>query len=150
MPRIERQAAVVWEGNLARGEGTVAAASTGAFTELPFSLPSRIAVTQGKTSPEELLAAAHGGCITMSLAGELTQAGFPPERLDVTVTIVMDEVGDKGHLIVGSEVDAVARVDGIDEEAFTAIVRTADEACPFSTLIRASASVTVRARLEAS
>ncbi len=150
MPRIERQAAVVWEGNLARGEGTLTAASTGAFSELPFSLPSRIAVTQGKTSPEELLAAAHGGCITMSVAGELTGAGFPPERLDVTVTIVMDEVGDKGHLVVGSEVDVRARVDGIGAEAFAAILETADAACPLSTLIRASASVTVRAHLESS
>lgn len=150
MPRIERRAAIVWEGNLARGDGSMTAASTGAFAELPFSLPSRVEVTQGKTSPEELLAAAHGGCITMSLAGELTKAGFPPERLDVSVNVVMDEVGDRGHLVVASEVDISARVEGIDEAAFAAAVDEADASCPFSTLIRASASVSVRARLESS
>ena len=150
MPRIERQAAVVWEGNVARGSGSLTALSTGAFTELPFSLPSRLAVTQGTTSPEELLAAAHGGCISMSLAGELTRAGFPPERLDVVVNIVMDEVPDQGHLVVGSEVDVAARVPGIDDADFAVAVEAADVGCSFSALIRASASVTVRAHLEAS
>ena len=150
MPRIERQAAVVWEGNVARGSGTLTARSTGAFTELPFSQPSRLTVTAGKTSPEELLAAAHGGCISMSLAGELTRAGFPPERLDVTVTVVMDEVSELGHLVVASEVDVTARVPGIDDAGLAVAVEAADAGCPFSTLIRASASVTVRAHLEAS
>ena len=149
MPRIERQAAVVWEGNVARGNGSLTALSTGAFTELPFSLPSRLNVTQGKTSPEELLASAHGGCITMSLATELTSAGFPPERLDVTVNIVMDEVPDQGHLVVASEVDVAARVAGIGEADFAAAVEAADSGCSFSALIRASASVTVRAHLNA-
>jgi osmotically inducible protein OsmC len=147
MPRIERQSAVTWEGNLARGEGSLTALSTGAFSALPFSLPSRIAVTHGKTSPEELLAAAHGGCITRSRAGELTGAGFPPERLETTVNIVMDEV-DGRHLVVASEVEVAARVAGIDQPAFDAAVQAADEGCSFSALIRASASVTVRARLE--
>ena len=82
MPRIVRDADVVWEGNLARGAGAITAASSGAFDALPYSLPTRIAAPEGKTSPEELLAAAHGGCFTMSLAGELTAAGTPPGRLD--------------------------------------------------------------------
>ena len=100
MPRIERTAEIVWEGNLARGGGAITA-GTGAFSSLPFSLPSRIGEPGGKTSPEELLAAAHGGCLTMSLASELTQAGTPPTRLDVTCRIVMDEVEGEGHQIVG-------------------------------------------------
>ena len=103
MPHIERTIDIVWEGNVARGNGTITGRS-GAFTDLPFSLPSRIAVTQGKTSPEELLAAAHAGCLTMSIAGELTKDGTPPERLDVTCTIVMDEVEGQGHEIVASHV----------------------------------------------
>jgi osmotically inducible protein OsmC len=74
MPRIERTAHVTWEGNVARGRGHISG-DTGAFSELPFSLPTRIGAAEGKTSPEELLAAAHGGCITMSLASELSQAG---------------------------------------------------------------------------
>ena len=80
MPRIERSADVVWEGNVARGQGHLTA-GTGAFSELPFSLPSRISATAGKTSPEELLAAAHAGCLTMSLGTELTTDGTPPGRL---------------------------------------------------------------------
>ena len=77
MPRIERTAQVAWEGNVARGKGSLTR-RTGAFSGLEFSLPTRIGQAEGKTSPEELLAAAHGGCITMSLASELTQAGTPP------------------------------------------------------------------------
>src|SRR5689334_25410325 len=128
MPHIERHAQLVWEGNLARGEGTVSGDS-GAFTGLGFSLPTRIAQVAGKTSPEELLAAAHGGCLTMSLAGELTSAGAPPGRLDVAVTIVMDEIEGQGHQIVGSRVDMVARVEGLDDAALQAAVVKADEGC---------------------
>jgi lipoyl-dependent peroxiredoxin len=147
MPHIERTAHVGWDGNLARGAGSIDATS-GAFVQLPFSLPSRIGEPGGKTSPEELLAAAHGGCITMSLAGELTGAGTPPGRLDTTVTIVMDEVEGQGHQIVGSNVELVARVDGIDDAALQAAAVAAHEGCPFSQLLeRAGAKVSVTARL---
>jgi lipoyl-dependent peroxiredoxin len=148
MPRIERTATISWEGNTARGNGLLSAGG-GAFADVPFSLPSRIAPVEGKTSPEELLAAAHGGCFAMSLATELTKAGAPPERLDVQVRIVMNEVPGKGHLVVGSEVDVEARVPGVSAETFEAAVAAADEGCPFAVLIRASASVTVRAQLTA-
>jgi lipoyl-dependent peroxiredoxin len=148
MPHIERTAHVGWDGNLARGEGLLDASSSGAFARLPFSLPSRIGEPGGKTSPEELLAAAHGGCITMSLAGVLTGAGTPPGRIDATVTIVMDEVEGRGHQIVGSEVEMVARVDGIDEGALQEAAAMAHEECPFSQLLeRAGATVSVTARL---
>ena len=84
----------------------------------------------------------------MSLAGELTAAGTPPGRLDVSVTIVMDEVEGQGHQIVGSRVEMVARVDGIDDAALQAAVEKADAGCPFSQLLkRAGATVTVTARL---
>lgn len=136
MPRIVREAHVSWEGNQARGAGALTAASSGAFTGLPYSLPSRIGKTEGKTSPEELLAAAHGGCFTMSLTGELTKAGTPPTRIDVRCTITMDEVEGRGHLIVHSTLDIRARVSGIDQETLEAVVREADEGCSFSALLR--------------
>src|SRR5260221_4728023 len=132
MPHIERTANVVWEGNVARGGGTISAATSGAFSDLGFSLPTRIGQAEGKTSPEELLAAAHGGCITMSLAGELTSAGTPPGRLDVTCTIVMDEVEGQGHQIVGSRVEAVVAVEGLNEAALQSVVAKADANCPVS------------------
>ncbi len=147
MPHIERTAHVGWDGNLARGAGMIDAAS-GAFAMLPYSLPSRIGEAGGKTSPEELLAAAHGGCITMSLAGELTAAGTPPGRLDTAVTIVMDEVEGQGHQIVGSRVEMVARVAGVDDAALQAAAAQAHASCPFSQLLeRAGAEVSVTARL---
>jgi osmotically inducible protein OsmC len=147
MPHIERTAHVGWDGNLARGAGAIDAAS-GAFARLPYSLPSRVGEPGGKTSPEELLAAAHGGCLTMSLAGELTSAGTPPGRLDVECTIVMDEVEGQGHQIVGSRVAIVARVEGIDDDTLQAAVAQAHVECPFSQLLeRAGASVSLTARL---
>jgi lipoyl-dependent peroxiredoxin len=147
MPRIERSARVTWEGNLARGSGSIGG-DTGAFRELPYSLPTRIGQAEGKTSPEELLAAAHGGCLTMSLAGELTEAGTPPGRLDVRCRIVMDEVEGRGHQIVASHVEAAAAADGLDEAALRAALERADAGCPFSALLRgAGAEVHVSARL---
>jgi osmotically inducible protein OsmC len=147
MPHIERTAHIGWDGNLARGAGMLDAES-GAFARLPFSLPSRIGDPGGKTSPEELLAAAHGGCITMSLVGELTAAETPPGRVDTDVTIVMDEVEGQGHQIVGSQVEFVVRAEGVDDAALQAALAKADEGCPFSQLLkRAGATVTVTARL---
>ena len=143
MPRIERSAQVVWEGNVARGQGRITAA-TGAFTDLPYSLAARIGSPEGKTSPEELLAAAHGGCFTMSLATELVQAGTPPGRLVVRCRIVMDEVEGEGHQIVGSIVTVAAEVEGTDRAALEAAIEKADEGCPFSALLkRAGADVQV-------
>ena len=135
MPRIERDATIVWEGNVARGAGAISG-GTGAFADLGFSLPTRIGRAEGKTSPEELLAAAHGGCITMSLASELTQAGTPPGRLDVTCRIVMDEVEGQGHQIVASHVTIACAVEGADDRAIAAAIERADAGCPFSTLLR--------------
>jgi osmotically inducible protein OsmC len=147
MPRIERTAEVVWEGNVARGVGSISGGS-GAFSGLEFSLPTRIGAAEGKTSPEELLAAAHGGCITMSLASELTQAGTPPGRLAVTCLIVMDEIEGQGHQIVASHVDMLATADGLDDEGLQAAVAMADKGCPFSNLLeRAGVDVVVSARL---
>jgi osmotically inducible protein OsmC len=142
VPRIERSAEVVWEGNLARGEGHITA-GTGAFTALPYSLPTRIGQAEGKTSPEELLAAAHAGCIGMSLAGELTGAGTPPERLTVDCTVVMDEVEGEGHQIVASHVTMRVRADGVDADALAGALERADAGCPFSSLLR-KAGVDVR------
>jgi osmotically inducible protein OsmC len=148
VPHIERTAVVVWEGNVARGAGLISAATSGAFSDFGFSLPTRIGQAEGKTSPEELLAAAHGGCVTMSLASELTSAGTPPGRLDVTCTIVMDEVEGQGHQIVGSRVEAVVAVEGLDATALQTAVEKADESCPFSQLLkRAGAEVQISAQL---
>ena len=148
MPRIERHADVYWDGTNTRGRGRIDA-GTGAFTNLEYSNAVRIGKgDEGKTSPEELLAAAHAGCFATSVAGELSRAGTPPERLDVHANVVMNEVESKGHLIVESQVRVRARVPGIEVSAFRRVVEEADTGCPFSALIRASAKVSIDAELE--
>ena len=149
MPRILRNATVAWEGSLARGSGVVDADSSGAFS-LPFTLASRVFDPEGKTSPEELLAAAHACCYSTSLAGEVARAGGTVERLEVRCEITMDEVESGDHRIVASAIDARGRVDGLDAEGFQRAVETADNGCPLSALIRGTASVTVRGQLESS
>jgi osmotically inducible protein OsmC len=147
MPRIQRQASVTWEGNVARGSGAITAA-TGAFSALPYSLASRVEKPDGKTSPEELLAAAHAACYAMSLAGELAGAGTPVEQLDVQAVVTLDEVEDGSHRIVASELLARARVDDVDAETLDRLAASASEGCPFTNLIEASGTVTVNATLE--
>ncbi len=147
MPRIVREADINWEGNVARGAGTISAVTSSAFTGLGFTLAARIGVPEEKTSPEELLAGAHGACFTMSLANELSKAGTPPQRLDVRCVVTMDEVEGKGHQVVHSEIQARGSVVGCDEAAFAQAAEAADASCPFSALIRASATVAVSATL---
>jgi osmotically inducible protein OsmC len=139
----------VWEGSLSRGSGVVGGDSSGSFS-LPFTLASRVADPEGKTSPEELLAAAHACCFSTSLAGEVARAGGTVVRLDVTCEITMDEVEGGDHRIVASALAARARVEDLDPDGFQRAVEAADSGCPFSALVRASASVTVRAELESS
>lgn len=147
MPRVQRSATVTWEGNVARGNGAISAA-TGAFSGLPYSLASRVERPDGKTSPEELLAAAHAACYSMSLAGELAGAGTPVEHLEVHATVTLDQVEDGSHRIVASELLARARVKETDAATLNRLAETASEGCPFTKLIEASATVTVNATLE--
>ena len=147
MPRVQRSADVTWEGNVARGSGAITG-STGTFAHLPYSLASRIEKADGKTSPEELLAAAHAGCFAMGLAGELAGAGSPVEHLDVRATVTLDQVEDGSHRIVASELLARARVKEIDGATLQRLAESASAGCPFTKLIEASATVTVNATLE--
>jgi lipoyl-dependent peroxiredoxin len=147
MPRVQREAQVTWEGNVARGSGAISGA-TGAFTELPYSLAARIEKPDGKTSPEELLAAAHAACFAMSLAGELAGAGSAPEHLDVRATVTLDQVEDGSHRIVSSELLARARVTGMDKGTLERLAQSASDGCPLTKLIEAGATVTVNATLE--
>jgi osmotically inducible protein OsmC len=134
VPRIERSARVSWHGSVARGGGAVSAAS-GAFGELPLTLASRIGDPEGRTSPEELLAAAHAGCFAMSLGSELARDGTPPDSIAVDCTVVMDEVEGEGHQIVGSRI-RVAAASAAPVEALDAAIARADDGCPFSALLR--------------
>jgi lipoyl-dependent peroxiredoxin len=143
VPRIERSAKVEWEGSVSRGAGTISG-DTGAFSGLPYTLASRIGEPEGKTSPEELLAAATAGCFTTSLGSELARDKTPPTRMEIRCLVVMDEVPGQGHQIVGADITVHAEVEGTTEEALAAAIERADEGCPFSSLLRrAGATVTV-------
>ncbi len=147
MPRIVREAEIEWEGTTARGSGVVTAGSSGAFA-LPTTIASRVADPEGKTSPEELLAAAHATCYVTSLGSELARMGTPPERMHVHCLITMDEVEGMGHRIVSSAITARGVVPGADAATFAQAAEAADAGCPFSALVRASATVTIHAELE--
>jgi lipoyl-dependent peroxiredoxin len=147
MPRIVREADATWEGSVARGAGVVSASSSRAF-ELPMTIASRVADPEGKTSPEELLAAAHASCFITSLGSELARAGTPPVHLEVHCTITMDEVEGMGHRIVASAISARGVAPGADAASFAQAAEEADAGCPFSSLIKASATVTIEATLE--
>ena len=147
MPRIVREADVVWEGTVSRGSGVVTATSSRAF-DLPFTIASRISDPKGKTSPEELLAAAHASCFVTSLGSELARAGTPPERLAVHCRITMDEVQGIGHRIVSSAIAAHGTVPDCDAAAFAQAAESADAGCSFSALLKASATVTIEATLD--
>jgi lipoyl-dependent peroxiredoxin len=147
MPRIVREAAITWTGTTSRGSGVVRAASSGAF-ELPITLASRIADPEGKSSPEELIAAAHASCFVTSLGSELARAATPPEHMEVRCTITMDQIESGDHRIVSSHLAATAIAPGADAESLARAAEAADAGCPITALIRASATVTVEATLE--
>ena len=137
MPRIVRDADVVWEGNLARGAGAISAASSGAFSSLPYSLPTRIGGSPDKTSPEELLAAAHGGCFTMSLAAVLGGAGLVAQHMATTAEVTLESV-DGGFAITAVHLVLRARIDGTDQATFERMVAVAEANCPVSKLLKAA------------
>src|SRR5256885_3433145 len=117
MPTAERRAEVVWEGNLTEGHGEITSTGSGAFGNLPVTWEARAGESGGKTSPEELIAAAHAACYSMALSNGLARAGHPAERLAVEATCTF-EVGEGGARIAGVALDLKAKVPGIDEEAF--------------------------------
>lgn len=142
-----RSATVTWTGSLAEGSGTVTAGTTGLFTDLPVSWASRTEAPEGRTSPEELLAAAHASCFSMSLAGGLTRAGTPPDHVHVSATVTFEKVGDAWS-VTRSELDVVGVVPGIDEAAFEAAADRAKDGCPISRALAGSVELVVTATLE--
>ena len=140
-----RTAQTTWEGPLASGAGTVRMGS-GAAGELAVSWASRTERADGKTSPEELAAAAHSACYAMALALRLGEHKSVPERLAITATVTLDEA-DGVPTIVSSHLDVTARVPGLDPAGFDAVIGEASELCPVSRLF-AGAKITVDAALE--
>ncbi|ORA77895.1 OsmC family peroxiredoxin [Mycobacterium malmoense] len=146
MSIAERSAQTTWEGPLASGEGALSKGSSGALDGLPLSWASRTERPGGKTSPEELAAAAHSSCFAMALALKLGENQTPPRRLDVTATVTLDAV-DGIPTITTSRLRVRAQVAGLDAEAFAAVVDQAAALCPVSRLF-AGAKIAVDAELD--
>ena len=142
-----RTATATWTGSLAEGSGTVSAGTTELFTDLPVSWASRTEDPEGRTSPEELLAAAHAGCFSMALSGDLVRAGTPPDHLHVSATVTFDKVGDK-WTVTASELDVVGVVPGADDAAFDAAAQAAKDGCPISRALAGNVELSVPAALE--
>jgi lipoyl-dependent peroxiredoxin len=143
-----RQANVTWSGDLASGKGYVSAATSGAFKELEVSWPRRSEPdAQGKTSPEELLAAAHASCYAMALSAGLGGAGTKPESLAVTATVTFDRVGG-GFKVVSSALEVRGKVPNIDEAAFVKAAEAAKDGCPISSALKGNVDLSVKATLE--
>jgi osmotically inducible protein OsmC len=139
----ESRADTHWEGSLTKGRGTTSPAS-GAFGDVEVSWPARVERTEGTTSPEELLAAAHAACYCMALSHELTEAGSEPESLDASaaVTFVAGEGVKATHITVRG------RVPGIDQAAFEQAADSAGRNCPISGALAGNVEIDVNATLE--
>ncbi len=141
-----RQARAVWSGDLAKGSGEVSAISSGKFNALGVSWGARTESPQGKTSPEELLAAAHASCFAMALSAGLAKAGTPPKKLDVTSTVTFDKVGED-WTVVSSELEVKGDVPGMDAAAFAKAAEGAKDGCPISRALKNNVKLSVRPTL---
>jgi osmotically inducible protein OsmC len=139
----ESSATTTWEGDLAHGSGTTTPES-GAFQPVDVTWASRTSRSQGKTSPEELLAAAHASCYCMALSHELAEGGNPPERLEATAVVDFEP----GEGVRSSHITVSGKVDGIDQQRFVEAARAAGVGCPISGALKGNVDIQVEATLE--
>src|SRR5437868_15304352 len=145
MAVFNRSVTTDWEGGLMDGSG-VAEAGTGAFS-LPVTFASRIGEPAGKTSPEELMAAAHAACYAMALNGTLGRKGASAERTHVTATVTADR-GEAGIKILSSKLTVVAHgLTGLDASKFAEVAQEAEGRCPVSNAYRGTMQITLDARV---
>ena len=139
----ERRAEVTWTGELLTGSGTITSVGSGAFGPLGVTWPSRAETPDGRTSPEELIAAAHASCYCMALSSGLTKAGTPPTELRASATVTFVP----GTGITSSALTVVGVVEGIDEATFVAAAEAAKEGCPVSGALKGNVELSVQASL---
>lgn len=143
MPLFERHCDVIWEGSIREGKGE-AIAGTGAF-RLPVTFPARVEQPGGKTSPEELIAAAHAACYAMALTATMGRRNASARRVKVTATIEAEfEAGIK---ITASHLKVIAEgLQGVTAADFPQLARDAEQACPVSNALRGSLKIDVQAQ----
>jgi osmotically inducible protein OsmC len=143
----DRRADVTWTGSLLEGSGTITKTTSGAIGEQPVSWAARSEhATAGKTSPEELIAAAHASCFSMAFSNVLAKAGTPPEQLKTSATVTFVP----GTGITKSVLEVEGSVPGLDEEGFRAAAEDAKENCPVSQALKNNVELTINARLAVS
>jgi osmotically inducible protein OsmC len=146
MVKAERRAETIWEGNLIKGHGTLHLGS-GAVDQLPVTWASRTERSDGKTSPEELIAAAHASCFAMAFSNTLATAGNTPERLDVNAVCTLEQVDGKFQ-ITTMALTVRGKVPGLDAAGFEEAARKAEQGCPVSNLLRNGLKIQLHAELE--
>ena len=139
----DRNAKVTWSGSLMEGSGTIEGVGSGAFGPLDVTWTSRAEEPAGRTSPEELIAAAWASCYSMALSHALAGAGTPPERLETSVTVSFQP----GEGITKGAIEVVGTVPGIDRDAFLEHAEGAKEGCPVSMALTGVPEVTLAATL---
>jgi osmotically inducible protein OsmC len=145
MATFERHVDVDWQGSVTEGKGE-AKAGSGAFA-LPVTFASRIGEPAGKTSPEELMAAAHAACYAMALNGTLGRKNASADRTRVAATVTADK-GDAGIKVVSSKLTVTAYgLKGLDASGFTEVAKEAEGRCPVSNVYRATMQITVDAKV---
>jgi osmotically inducible protein OsmC len=145
MAAVQRTAEVNWTGSIARGTGR-ASGGSGALGELPITAASRFGEPAGKTSPEELIAAAHAACFTMALGSILAARRTPPQHLRVTATVTLGTSGTP--TIAASRLEAHGVVPGADQAAFEQAAQEAERSCPVSRALQGNVAIGVHATLE--
>jgi osmotically inducible protein OsmC len=141
-----RHASVVWNGGLTDGSGMITYLSSGVVSRLPISWASRTSAHEGKTSPEELLAAAHASCFSMALSSRLAKNGTPPTQLDVRAEVTFDNASG-GWKVTASKLVVIGDVPEIDDATFQRLAEDAKENCPISQAIKGNVEVSVDASL---
>jgi osmotically inducible protein OsmC len=141
---MKRKASARWEGAIQDGRGTISTAS-GTLSQAQYSFSTRFENGVG-TNPEELIAAAHAGCFSMALSGQLGKAELTPESIETTATVTLDKT-DAGWTVTEVHLDVTARVPGATEEAFNTAADNAKLGCPISRLL--IAKITMDAKLAA-
>jgi osmotically inducible protein OsmC len=139
----DRRAEVTWNGSLMEGSGTIRSTTSGALGEQQVSWPNRAEDNPDKTSPEELIAAAHAACFSMALSHALAQADTPPDELQTSATVTFQP----GQGITKIALTVEGRVPGIDADAFQQAAQTAKENCPVSKALAAVPEISLEARL---
>ena len=138
----DRKASATWQGDLFEGKGTVSALSSGLFTDADVTWAARTEESGGKTSPEELIAAAHAACFGMAFSNELSTRGHVPDRLEIEATCAFED-----GKVTTMHLDVNAEVPDVDEDGFREALSAAEDSCPVSNALRGNVEIKVNGKL---